>query len=133
LSFSASFDSPISFTQTFTGSESIPTITIEPSSTSSEANPVVTNLVQQKSHRAAIVGGVVGGLVALVIILFVVFMLLRRIRKSGRDIGKKMGQAEQDPKSYLDLDRQSPGFFPKEYTGPWTETIKQPRSSSHLI
>jgi len=104
-------------------------LSIEPSATSSETGPRVTAFVKQRSHRAEVIGGVVGGLVAFVIITIAVSVLFQRIRKSRRDPSK----SEEDPKSYLDLNKQSPGFFPREFTGPWTETFIKPRSSPYLI
>jgi len=110
-----------------------------PSSPSSGTQPAALNLKAQRSHRVTIAVGVAAGLGAFAIVLFVAYMVLRRRKKIKRGAGRGSSFAEgETTKTYWNLDKQqedrSPqDFFPKEYTGPWTDGMEKPRSSPLLI
>jgi len=82
----------------------------------------------------------VGGLVAFAILLFAGYMVMRRRKKKQRRVADNPDSNPIDfaPKTYANLDMQQnpqspPGFFPREYTGPWQETEVKFKSTPHVI
>jgi len=123
---------------TIPGTETVTTSELGPSSSSTTANPVVTNLVEPRTHRAAVAGGVVGGLIAFAFLLVAGYMLIRRKRKLRKAAISESGAANEKPKTYYNLDMQEgplspPGFFPREYRGSWSDADVRFKSTPHMI